>query len=233
MKTRRILQVLALAAIAAGIFVMRPDSLDQHNAEPAGSEAPEVVESMKEDLRKEAVAAVASAIEPAMPTPALSSTGVMTKELPGEPDFPPVMLQKGELPWEKRVNDVLDNSKISDSNKARLLFEMLPGLPVEGRESTAEHAITRLDDADYRHAQNVITNPATYPPALAVLWGDLMGRPEAISLPILLQVARNPSHPYAEHALENLDLLLGQNFAADWPRWETAIREKLAKETKR
>ena len=53
------------------------------------------------------------------------------------------------------------------------------------------------------------------------------------SLPALLQVARNPSHPYAPHARENLDLLLGQDFGTDWPRWETAIRVKLAKEPKR
>jgi hypothetical protein len=232
---RRILQLLALAAIGVSILLMRPDETE--------SLAP--TDSMSEPLEP---AQVPAEIEPDAPSTAVPSDSVpppaatptvtiMTREIPGDPGEPPLVpafqLQKGELAWEKRVNDVLDNPKISDTDKGRLLLEMLPGLPVEGREITAEHAISRLDDADYRHAQGVLANPATYPPALAVLWSDLMGRPESISLPTLLTVARNASHPYAENARENLDLLLGQDFGTDWPRWEAAIREKLAKEPKR
>ena len=127
------------------------------------------------------------------------------------------------------MNEVLDNSKTSDSDKARLLFEMLPGLPVEGRQTAAEYAVQRLDDGEYRFAQNVVTNPATYPPALSVLWADLTGRPDAVRLPVLLQIARNPSHPYAEHARDNLSLLLHQNHGTDWVKWEAAIREQLSR----
>ena len=54
--------------------------------------------------------------------------------------------------------------------------------------------------ADYRALQNVTTNPATYGPALAVLWSDLMQRSRSVALPTLLAIARNPAHPYAAPA---------------------------------
>ncbi len=236
MNLRKALQFLALVAVAAGIFLMRPEKLDEITPTETVSEVIDASPGLPPV--ETAVLPIAGA-QPESARPSSSTPGatVMTREIPGDPGGPPLVpafeLQKGELLWEKRINAVLDNPKITDSDKGRLLLEMLPGLPVEGRESTAEHAISQLSDADYRFAQAVITNPATYPPALAVLWADMMGRPEAVSLPTLLQVARNSSHPYAPHARENLDLLLGQDFGTDWPRWETAIREKLAKEPKR
>lgn len=232
MKLRKILQFLALAAVAAAIFLMKPESLEQAVVDVTDGEKAEVADQVQKPEPEMAVP-IAPADAPAKATPAAEPAAVFTKEIPGDPGGPPMVpalpLQKGELPWEKRINDVLDNPATKDSDKARLLFEMLPTLPVEGRQTAAEYAVQRLDDADYRFAQGIVTNPATYPPALSVLWADLMGRPEAISLPMLLQVARNPSHPYAESARENLDLLLGSNFGTDWPRWEQAIREKLAK----
>lgn len=238
MKLRRIIQLLALVIVAAAIFLMAPDETDKLTPEETSVVS---VVAPSEPRVTDASAPVPKVTleEPAAATSptAAPGTSIMTREIPGDPGEPPAVpsfqLQKGELPWEKRVNEVLDNPKIADTAKARLLLEMLPSLPVEGRESTAEHAISRLDDADYRHAQVVLTNPGTYPPALAALWSDLMGRPDAISLPTLLQVARNSSHPYAENARENLDLLIGKDFGTDWPSWETAIREKLAKEPKR
>lgn len=237
MNTRRVLQGIALAAIAASIFLMKPDAADQVAREPVEPEPGEVVVSERELPVESARSPVEPPSSPAAATPAPETSTIFTKEIPGDPGEPPMVpalaLQKGELPWEKRINAVLDSAATKDSDKARLLLEMLPSLPVEGRQTAAEYAVQRLDDADYRFAQNVVTNPATYPPALGVLWADLMGRPGAVSLPTLLQVARNPSHPYAEAARDNLDLLLGQNFGTDWPRWEAAIREKLAKEPKR
>lgn len=155
----------------------------------------------------------------------------MTREVPGDPGEPPILpalaLHKGELPWERRLREITDNNAITESNKARLILELLPGLPVEGRQPATEEALRRLPGEDYRFAQAVLLNPSTYPPALAVLWADLMERPEQVSLPTLLQVARNSAHPYAPYAVENLELLLGQNHGQQWPQWEAAIREKL------
>ncbi|MEQ1858821.1 MAG: hypothetical protein ABMA13_02685 [Chthoniobacteraceae bacterium] len=227
MKLRRVIQFLILAAVAACILLMRTDMVDR----PIATEQEfEVLDGTPWPADAAVPAPVPTEAAPAPgATPAVT---VFTPAIPGEPGEPPLVpamaLQTGVLPWEKRMNDVLDSRATSDADKARLLLEMLPTLPVEGRQTAAEYAVQRLDDdADYRFAQNVVTNPATYPPALAVLWADLTGRSDAVRLPVLLLVARNPSHPYAPYARENLDLLLGHDFGTDWPKWEAAIREKI------
>jgi hypothetical protein len=61
------------------------------------------------------------------------------------------------------------------------------------------------------------------------MWSDLMERPDDITLPTLLTIARNPAHPFAKNAAENLELLLGQSFGTDWQRWDAAIRERTRK----
>ncbi len=232
MDARHILRAIAVIAIVAAIFWMRPDSTDEQTGEAS------VVEIEK---LSEPPAMVADANAPveapglppaATPAPSGGRAPIMTREIPSdEPGKPPLIpslaLQKGDLPWEKRVNEVLDNSKIKDSYKGRLLIEMLPGLPAEARETTAEYAVQRLDDADYQPARDFIVNPTSDPAALTIMWADLMGRAAPVSLPILLQVARNSAHPYATSARENLDLLLGSDFGTDWSRWENAIQKKL------
>jgi hypothetical protein len=74
-----------------------------------------------------------------------------------------------------------------------------------------------------------LINPGTYGLALAAMWSDLMERPDDIALPTLLTIARNPAHPFAKNATENLEWLLGQNFGTDWQRWDAAIRERTRK----
>jgi hypothetical protein len=158
---------------------------------------------------------------------------VFTPEVPdpdgGAPLVPALPLQTGELAWEKRIRKVLANEQRSDSEKARALLEMLPTLPVEGRETAAIEAIQRLPDREYAAARDILINPNTYGLALAVMWSDLMERPDDITLPTLLAIARNPAHPFARNAAENLELLLGQSFGTDWQRWDASIRERTRK----
>jgi hypothetical protein len=54
-----------------------------------------------------------------------------------------------------------------------------------------------------------------------------MERPDNLRLPTLVTIARNSAHPYAVPARDNLELLLGQDFGDDWPKWENAVREKV------
>ena len=84
-----------------------------------------------------------------------------------------------------------------------------------------------LRDPDYAAiAQPVLVNPQTGGAILSVLFADVMQRPDAIALPALLQVARSPEHPYASYARDNLALLVGHDWAADWPAWEAAVRQR-------
>jgi hypothetical protein len=146
-----------------------------------------------------------------------------------KPLIPPLPLQTGELAWESRIRSVLSREKATDTEKAVSLLQLLPGMPAEGAETCAEEAVKRLPDAEYRHAQAAIVNPGTYGLALGVLFADLMERPDTVRLPTLVTIARNATHPYAGPAHDNLELLLGKDFGEDWPRWDTAVREKLSR----
>ena len=233
MDARHILRAIAVLAIVAAIFWMKPDSTEEHTGEASVAEIeklPEPPTTVADDSAPVEAPGLLSAATSAADG---SQAPIMTREIPSdEPGKPPLIpslaLQKGDLPWEKRINEVLDNSKIKDAEKGRLLVEMLPGLPTEARETAAEYAVQRLDDADYQPARNFIVNPTSDPAALTIMWADLMGRPDAVSLPILLQVARNSVHPYAASARENLGLLLGSDFGTDWARWGAAIQQKLS-----
>ena len=111
----------------------------------------------------------------------------------------------------------------------RAIFALLPSLPESALTTATEQAIEKLPDADYpATALPVITNPETHGQVLSILFADLLERPDAITLPALLTIAKNPDHPFAPSALDDLCLLLSADFGSDWSRWDTAIRQKLA-----
>ena len=218
MNSRSLILAALATAIAIGAFVY----LQQ---EPRGNIAsstpvPSVPRSLVDARIESDVAA---------PTPA-----AVTREVPDPDDsttplLPALPLQKGELAWEARIRKTIEAPGANDTTIARALFEMLPGLPVEGRVRAAEEAIQRTSSAEYRAvAQPVISNPGTYTPSMIVLFSDLMERPAEVQLPTLLVIARNSEHPLSKQAQENLAFVLQQNPGADWSRWEAAIREKLA-----
>lgn len=170
---------------------------------------------------------------PAAPTPEeIKTAAAFTPEFPdfngGPPLLPALPLQKGELPWEARVRAVIEAEGMSPAQRADMLLKLMPTLPVEGRESTTEEAVKMLPNSGYPVARDVIMNPGTYGPALNVLFADLMERPPEIALPTLLQIARIQQHPFAPNARDNLQLLLGEDYGANWNRWDAAIRAALA-----
>lgn len=230
---RKALQIIAIAAIAASIFVMR----DESPVTPPDSIPEEVTEKEEPapkvhfDEPAPATGEKDEPVEAAMARPERGQIAVRAGiPVSGEEAalLPPLVLEKGEQGWEAQIRAILETPNISESEKGKRLLALMPMLPVQGRETATEEAIRRLRDEDYGSVRNVVTSPATYPLALAVLWQDLMQRPQDISLPTLLTVARNPAHPYAEAAVDNLDYLIGKNYGNDWARWDAAVREKLA-----
>jgi len=55
-----------------------------------------------------------------------------------------------------------------------------------------------------------------------------MERPDRISLPALLQVAKDGTHALAPYALDNLRLLLEADYSTDWSKWDAAVRTRIA-----
>ena len=141
---------------------------------------------------------------------------------------PTLPLDAGPLAWERQIADIANRSNVPDLLKARLLFQMLPGLPEEALAQTAESAAGLLADKDYAAvALPTVLDPRTHGRAMSVLFADLMERPDALALPALLAIARDPKHPFAPAALDNLQLLLGADFGSEWAKWDAEIRRRI------
>jgi hypothetical protein len=223
MNRRAVWIPIALIGLIAGILAML-----QREPETTVPKAP----------LKESESPIAAADSPAIssaPSEGHAPPAVVVQTPPivdpetDQPLIPPLPLQTGELAWEARIRSVLSREKATDAEKARGLLQLLPTIPAEGAETCAEEAVKRLPNDEYRHAQAFVTNPGTYGLALGVLFSDLMERPDNLRLPTLVTIARNSAHPYAAPARDNLELILGQNFGEDWPRWDAAVREKLGR----
>jgi len=139
---------------------------------------------------------------------------------------PELDLDGAGLFWEQGV-DAATGENFTEAAQARVLLAMLQSLPEEALETATREAMDRLPDSDYAVAQPLLTDPATHGASMSVLIADLMERPDAITLPTLLAIARRPSHPYAGVARGNLELLLGIDCGTDWPRWDAAVRRAL------
>ena len=140
---------------------------------------------------------------------------------------PPLPLDMVPSTWELQLAEKL--FRLKPTEKARAIFALLPSLPESALATATGQAVEKLPDADYpTTALPVITNPETHGQVLSVLFADLLERPDAITLPALLTIAKNPDHPFAPSALDDLRLLLSADHGSDWPRWDAAIRQKLA-----
>lgn len=166
--------------------------------------------------------------EPPTPTPEIRAA-----DLPPNPDdsapqtAPPIPLGITPPNWELQLAGKL--SHLKPAEKARAIFALLPTLPESALAPATEQAIEKLPDADYPTiVLPVITNPETHGQILSVLFADLLERPDPITLPALLTIAKTPNHPFAPSALDDLRLLLNADHETDWPRWEAAIQKKLA-----
>lgn len=218
-----------LAAVGVFVYLGGPEPTALKEPTPEELTTPEPVQVLPPSASDEP----ASPTKPVAQATPLPPGMVITREIPnndgGPPLIPGLVLQQGELAYEKRIREITSDPNTQDADKARRLFEILPTLPVEGREAAAEEAIKLIRDRDYRIAEPLVINPATYGPAMEMLWIDLMTRPDEITLPTLMRIVRNPSHPYATNAKENLELLLGKDYGTDWAKWEAAVSEHLAK----
>lgn len=167
------------------------------------------------------------------PSPVTDSPEMRVAELPPKPDdsapqtAPAVPLDRTPSNWEQQLAGKL--SRLKPVEKARAIFALLPSLPESALATATAQAVEKLPDADYAAtALPVIINPETHGQVLSVLFADLLERPDAITLPALLTIAKNPEHPFSPSALDDLRLLLNADHGSDWPRWDAAIRQKLA-----
>jgi hypothetical protein len=130
--------------------------------------------------------------------------------------------------WDDRIETIL-NSDGNESEKSKQMIAMYPQLPEEGKVEVVQHLSNLLDDKDYKGSGmgDWLKDPATPEEVLDALMADVLNRPNATKLPLLLEVAKDPQHPKAEEAKDLLELYLEDDYGKDWTKWQAKTDEWL------
>jgi RecJ-like exonuclease len=84
-----------------------------------------------------------------------------------------------------------------------------------------------LPNEEYAPLGRYLADPKTPAGVLAVLMADVLNRPNALKLPLLLEVARNPDHAKAADAKNVLELYFEHDYGADWNAWQARMQDWL------
>ncbi len=140
------------------------------------------------------------------------AAGLSAETIGGRNPMSQLNFSKGPLGWELQLKETIARAG-EGTPAAKAILSLLAYLPEEALETATEQAMERLSNSDWRSAaQPILANAQTHGRVLSVLFADLMERPKEISLPVLSQLANNAVHPLATFALDNLKLLIGDDF---------------------
>lgn len=218
-----LLVIAAVAAIAIIASVMKlgkgggsstvvPPTNDERIVQAA--QPPEASSTSK---IKEVVQVLPRAVQPTQ-APVIARAN----ENPGTPKVAPGQMAD----WDEKVSDVL-GSEGDEKDKAKKLIDLFPQLPPEGQEEVAHHLSNLVADEDYAPLANFATNSALPEAVLDVFVEDVFNRPNAIKLPVLLDIAQDPQHPRAGEAKDVLELFLEEDFGSDWTKWHAKMEKWL------
>jgi hypothetical protein len=107
------------------------------------------------------------------------------------------------------------------------MLEMFPKLAPDAQEEVAHHLSNLTPDEDYAPVANLLTNSSLSESVLDVFMEDVVNRPNAVKLPLLLEVAQNPQHPGAQEAKDVLELFLEEDYGTDWTKWQAKMQDWL------
>jgi hypothetical protein len=82
-------------------------------------------------------------------------------------------------------------------------------------------------DEDYAPLSSFVTNSTLPEAVLDVFVEDVFNRPNAVKLPLLLDIAQDPQHPRASEAKDVLELFLEEDFGNDWTKWHAKMDQWL------
>ena len=128
--------------------------------------------------------------------------------------------------WEDKLEDIL-GSEVEEPAKARQLLALFPHLPDAGQVEVAQHLSNLVADEDYAPLGKLLTDRKESEAVLDVLMVDVLNRPNALKLPLLLEVAREQDHAKAAEAKDLLELYLEQDYGSDWNKWQATLEQWL------
>ena len=153
----------------------------------------------------------------------LSATGFSGPAIPDEEPEAPMQA------WELSINKLLDSDE-ENSKVAQDLASLIPTMPLEGQVEAVQHMVNLLEDDKYSLASNMLLNPAIHPDLRAVIWSDVLDRPNNVKMPVLLSLMNVPGHPARGEAHLKLQEALGRDFGGDAGLWSAPVQAFLARE---
>jgi hypothetical protein len=225
--TSKILAVVAaVAAIAIIASVMKlgkgsgnPTDVPQTNDERT-AQIPQMTEGSSTSTTPKIKTVVRTTSQP-NPSNQTPVTARVTNENPTTAKVMPLVPD-----WDDKINDIL-GPEGDEKEKSKKLIELFPQLPPEGQEEVAHHLSNLVADEDYAPLSNFVTNSALPEAVLDVFVEDVFNRPNAIKLPLLLDIAQDPQHPRASEAKDVLELFLEEDFGNDWTKWHAKMDQWL------
>jgi len=121
-----------------------------------------------------------------------------------------------------RMSEVLGSSA-SSSTKAQPLVTVFPQLPAAAQPGTAHHIVNLLPDSAYPSFATQLTNANASAEVRAVIYADLLHRPNALKLPWLLAMARSPGVAQATEAAALLQATLREDHGTNRDAWSERI----------
>jgi hypothetical protein len=203
-----IASVMKLGKSGGGSTVVQPTNEDRT------VQAPQPPEASSNSKIKEVVRVIPRAVQP--------TQGPIFPRPTNENSVVPKVTPAQMTDWDEKVSDVL-GAEGDEKDKAKKLIDMFPQLPPEGQEEVAHHLSNLVADEDYAPLSNFVTNSALPEAVLDVFVEDVFNRPNAIKLPVLLDIAQDPQHPRASEAKDVLELFLEEDFGSDWTKWHTKM----------
>jgi hypothetical protein len=113
------------------------------------------------------------------------------------------------------------------ADKAARLLRLLPQVPGQELGEAAQHLANLLEDDQVWQAAGYLTNATASPVVQEVLLADLSNRPEAVRLPLWLQIAQTRKHPQAEEVRRRLANTLPEDHGTNWTAWAAAVQARL------
>ncbi|MFM2294686.1 MAG: hypothetical protein RLZZ350_1099 [Verrucomicrobiota bacterium] len=124
------------------------------------------------------------------------------------------------LSWSDNVGNILGDSETSIPQKNELLFAAYTNAPPEGQAEIVSHLCNLIEPEQYDRLGKILLDAKTPAAVSEELLNDLGNRPNSKRATILLAIARNPQHPQAAAAREQLAQLLEEDYGKDWHQWE-------------
>ncbi len=122
----------------------------------------------------------------------------------------------------EHVSEVL-TSTASSTAKAQALLAMFPQLSATAQTAAAHHIVNLLPDDSYPSFAPHLTNVNASAEVRAIIYADLLQRPNAIKLPWLLVIARSPEVSQAGEAALLLQATLREDHGTNWSVWSERV----------